>query len=125
MPAEEKRLCRFRCGIDDRAIPVGKKFWKFVAQFFPEFVIQISQRLVHQNKVSILDQRAGHGRSLLLSSGEFARHALQHRGQFEEVGNGVYPHIDIASNDAGNPQRRRNVLKYRQVRVIDELLVDH
>ena len=82
--AEEKRLGRLGRRIDDDAVPPGEEFGKLVAQFLAQLVVEIGERLVEQDDVGILDQRAGERGALLLAARQLRRPSLQHRRQAQE-----------------------------------------
>ncbi|MNM52434.1 hypothetical protein D3C81_635120 [compost metagenome] len=70
-------LVRLSGGIHGNAVAGSEQFAHLLAQFFTQFVIQVDQWFVEQNQLGILDQRAGHGRALLLTTGQLQRQALQ------------------------------------------------
>ena len=77
MVAEQQRLLRLGRGVDDRRIRQAHDLRQFLAQFLAQLVVEIGERLVEQDEIGALDQRAGHGGALLLAAGEVERHPLQ------------------------------------------------
>ncbi|MNE69536.1 hypothetical protein D3C80_1652660 [compost metagenome] len=49
----------------------------FLAQLFAQLVVEVDQRFVEQDQLRVLDQRPGHGRALLLTTGEFEGMTLE------------------------------------------------
>ena len=104
----------------------AKKLRQFVAQFLAQLVVEIGERLVEQDEVAVLDERAGDRRALLLSAGKLGRPALQHRRQAEKIGRLARPLASIsAGGHAGDAEGRGDVLVDGEIGVVDELLVDH
>jgi hypothetical protein len=87
--------------------------------------VEVGERLIEQHEVRILDEGARQRSALLLPAGQLRGAALQHRLKTQELGRLVYALRDLAAAHAGDAQRRGDVLEHRQVRIVDELLVDH
>ncbi len=71
--AEEERLGRLGGGVDDDALAAGEEAGQLVAQFLAKLVVEIGERLVEEDEVGVLDQRAGDRRPLLLTAGQLGR----------------------------------------------------
>jgi hypothetical protein len=98
---------------------------QLVAQFLAQLVIEVGERLIQQDEVGILHERAGDRRALLLSARQLRGLALQHRCQAQQLGDRLDAALDLVVADSADPQRRRDVLIDREVWVVDELLIDH
>ena len=109
----------------DGAAAVGEQLRQLVAQLLAQLEVEIGERLVEQNEVGVLDQRAGQRGALLLPAGQLGRAALQHRRQPQQLGDAVHAAVDLGLRHARDAQRRGDVLEDREVRIVDELLVDH
>ena len=123
-----KQQCfhRLRGGVNHGCACVREKMWKFLAQFFPQFVIEIHEGLVEQNQFRLLHKSASQCCALLLSSGQFRRSALQEESrQFQQFRYLPHLHFDFGFRQPLHPQRRCNVVENRHVWKVYELLVNH
>ena len=82
----------------------AKKSRQLVAQLLAQLVVEIGERLVEEDEVGVLDQRARDRGPLLLAAGEFGGTALQHRRQAQEFGRLARP--APRSRAAGMPATR-------------------
>ncbi|MNO87148.1 hypothetical protein D3C76_785660 [compost metagenome] len=97
----------------------------FLAQLFAQFVVEVDQRLIEQDQFGILDQRPGHGRALLLATGQFQGITLQEFLDAQHLRGFQHLALDLLIGDTGLAQRRGDVLEDGHGRVIDELLIHH
>ena len=125
MAAEQQGLDRLGGGIDHRAVAAGEQLRQLVAQLLAQLVVEIGERLVEQHEIGVLDERPGDRGALLLAAGQLVRHAPQHRRDAHQLGDPGDPVVELALRHPGDPQGRGDVLVDREVRVVDELLIDH
>lgn len=123
MASEQEGFLGFRRRIDNHRAAAGKEIRQLVAQFLAQLVVEIGERLVEKNRVAFLDNRAGKRRALLLSAGEFVRFAVEIGFQLEDGCGLFHPPVDLRPGNAGNLQRRGDVVVNRHVRIVDEKLV--
>ncbi|MNQ47449.1 hypothetical protein D3C85_612930 [compost metagenome] len=97
----------------------------FLAQLFAQFVVEVDQRLIEQDQLGILDQRAGHSGALLLTAGQLQRIALQKLLDAQHLRGFLHFAVDDLFRHTGLTQRRGDVFEHGHRRVVDELLIDH
>ena len=125
MTAEQQCLGRFGGGVDHRAAAVLEQSRKFAPELFAQLVIEVRQRLVQQDEVRILDQRAGQRDTLLLASRKFMGPTIQHAGEPQNLRHPSDAAGDLGARQAGHAERRGDVVEHRKILIVDELLVDH
>ena len=82
-----------------------EQFAHFEAQFFAQLVVEVDQGFVEQDQLGILDQRPGHGRALLLTTGQFQWMALEERLDAQHARGLQHPLFDLLAGHAGLAQR--------------------
>ena len=125
MAAEQQRLHGIGRREHDGAPATREQLRQLVAELFPELEVEIGERLVEQHETRILDQRAGKRGALLLAARELGRPAFEHGRQPQELGHAMYAVGDFGLLHPRHAQRRGDVLEHREIRIVDELLIDH
>ncbi|MNR13991.1 hypothetical protein D3C85_1304360 [compost metagenome] len=97
----------------------------FLAQLFAQLVVEVDQRLVEQDQLGVLDQRPGHGRALLLTTGKLQRIAFEKLLDAQHLRGFQHLALNLLAGNTGLTQRRGDVVEHRHGRVVDELLIDH
>ncbi len=123
MAAEHERLAGLGGGVDDDGAAAGEERRQLVAQLLAELVVEVGERLVEEDEAGVLDDGAGERGALLLAAGELLRAAGEHGREVEEVGGLAHAAVDLGRGQAGDAQRRGDVLVHRQVGVVHEELV--
>ncbi|MNI08081.1 hypothetical protein D3C73_611050 [compost metagenome] len=124
-PAQGQGFVGFGGGVDRDSVARLEQLAHFLAQFFAQLVVEVDQRLVEQDQFGVLDQRAGHGRALLLTTGKFEGIALEEFLDAQHLRGFQHFALDQLIGHTGLAQRRGDVLEDGHGRVIDELLIDH
>ena len=91
----------------------------------PELRVEVRERLVHQERLRLPDDRAPHRDPLALPSRERSRLALEERLEIEHLGRILDPAVDLALRDLLHPQPEGDVLVDREVWVQGVALEDH
>ncbi len=125
MAAQLQRFQRFGGGIHDGSLAVREQLGQFLAQFLAQLVVEVDQRLIQQQQLGFLDQRARQRRTLLLAAGQFGRGTLQIRSDVQAVGHAHHAGADLCLRYALDAQRRGDVLIDGKGWIIDKLLVHH
>ena len=124
--AEEQRFGRLGGRVDDDAVAAGEELRQLVAQLLAQLVVEVGERLVEEDEVGILDEGARDRGALLLAAGKLVRAAAAASASGAAARRPARRARSIsAAPHAGDAQRRGDVLEDREIRVVDELLVDH
>jgi hypothetical protein len=94
-------------------------------EFGFELGVQVGHRLVEQEHVRVLDERAAQRDTLLLAAGEFGGHLLQLFGDLEGLGGLVDGGVALGLGDAGDFQPVGDVLPHGHVGVERDGLEHH
>ncbi len=73
----------------------------------------------------LLDQGAGQRDALLLAARQLARQAVEQVADAQHLAHLAHPPVDLGARHAAAAQRRGDVVVDGEVRIVDELLVDH
>ena len=83
----------------------------------PERRVEVRQRLVEQQELRLLDQRAGERHPLLLAARELARPPVQQLADMHEVGRRPHPADRLVARGLLEAQREADVVAHRHVRI--------
>ncbi len=125
VPAQHERLGRLGGGVDHDGLPAAENLLKLQPQLFPEFVVQIHQRLVQQQQFGVFHQGPGDGGALLLPAGKLRRQPVQQGVDAEHGRRLPDAPVDLGGIFAANFQGGGDIVVNGEGRVVDELLVDH
>ncbi len=90
-----------------------------------ELGVQVGQRLVHEEDLRLADDRAAHGDTLALTTGERLRLAVQVLAEVEDLRGLLDLLPDLRLVDAGDLEREAHVVGDRHVRVEGVVLEHH
>ena len=123
--AKKQRFERLRGGVDEDRAGRREDARQLLAELFAKLVVEICKRLVEEHEIGALHDRARERRALLLSAGKLQRAAQEKRFELHQrrsLGDAL---LDLRLGGTGNAKRRSDVLVDGEVRVVDELLIDH
>ena len=123
--AEKQCLQRLRRRVDEDRAGGGEDARQLLAQLLAELVVEVGERLVEEHEIRLLGDGAGEGGALLLAAGKLERLAIEQRRQLQKRRGLSHAPVEVGLLRAGNAQRRGDVLVDGEVRVVDELLIDH
>ena len=123
--AQQKRFLGFRGGVDKDRAGSFENFRNLDPQLFAQLVVEVGQRLIEQHQTGILDQRPRQRTALLLTTRQFQRLALQHRGELHQLRGFAHAGVDLGLVHAHQLHRRGDVVIHAHRRVVDELLIHH
>ena len=95
------------------------------ARLHPQLGVEVRQRLVHQERLRVADDRAAHRDALALAAGEVGRLAVQVLAEIEDLGGALDLLVDLALVDLRELQREAHVLAHGHVRIQRVVLEDH
>ena len=87
--------------------------------------VEVRQRLVHQERRRLADDRPAHRHPLALATGELAGLAIEHRFELQRARRLVDPLLRLVRRHTGELQRIADVLAHGHVRVQRVALEDH
>src|SRR5699024_8290659 len=87
--------------------------------------VQVGQRLVHQEDLRLTHDRAAHGHTLTLTTGERLGLAVQVFAQVEDLGRFLHPLADLALVHTRDLQGEAHVVRHGHVRVQRVVLEHH
>ena len=90
-----------------------------------ELRVEVRERLVHEERHGLADDRPAHRDPLPLAAGEVARPLPQHVGEPEHLGGRVDAPVDLRLVDPAHLQAERHVLEHVHVWVQGVVLEDH
>ena len=111
--------------VDHRRVQLQVEAFQLGAHLHPQLGVQIGERLVHQKRLRVADQRAAQRDALLLPAGELARMAVEEMVDAEDVGGPLHLRVELGLGDLAHAQRKGEVLEHRLVRVEGVVLEDH
>ena len=117
-----RRLCG--CVHDDSG-GIREQLRQFGAQFLAQLVVQVGQRLVEQHQPGLLHDGPRERDTLLLTSREFQRLAVEIWAEAQKLHCAGNLALDFRFWKLTHFQRRGDVLAHGPAGVIDELLIDH
>ncbi len=123
--SEQERLGGLGGGVHHGALAAREQPRELVAQLLAQLVVEVGERLVEEDEVRLLHQGAGQRGALLLAAGQLGRLAVEERREPEQLGDPAHPRLHLGGGQPRHPQRGGDVLRHREVLVVDELLVDH
>jgi len=83
----------------------------------PQLRVQVRQRLIHQERLRLADDRPTHHHPLPLTTGQVLGFAVQQRGQREPVGGLLDAFADLGLGDPHHLQGEPHVLPDGHMRV--------
>ena len=95
------------------------------AHLHAQLGVEVRQRLVHQERLRVADDRAPHRDALALAAGQVRRLALEVVGEVEDLGRLVDLGVDLLLRALRELQRERDVVAHGHVRVQRVALEDH
>jgi hypothetical protein len=72
-------------------------------EILAQLVVEVGERLVEQNEISALDQRAGDRGALLLAAGELQRRAIQIRRERQQLRRLAHPRFHLGLRPSLHP----------------------
>jgi len=106
--------------------PDWAKIWGDLrAQFLPQLIVEIGERLVEKHQARVLDERARERAALLLAARQLERLAVEERSQPHQLRGLAHRGVDLRPRVPGKAKWRGNILIHSHGWVIDELLVHH
>jgi hypothetical protein len=91
----------------------------------PQLGVQVGQRLVHQERLGVADDRPAHGDPLALAAGQVGRLAVQQTVQLQQLGRLVDLAVDLGPVEMGQLEPEGHVLPHRHVGVQGVALEHH
>jgi hypothetical protein len=104
---------------------VGLERGDLRAGLHPELRVEVRQRLVHEEDLWLADDRAPHGDTLALATGERLGLAAEVLLELEQAGGLLDPGVDLVLRGLAQLQRERHVLVHRHVWVQGVVLENH
>ena len=95
------------------------------ARLHAQLGVEVGERLVHQEHLRVAHERAAERDALLLAAGELARLAVQQRLELDRRRRAAHPRVDLVLRRLAPPQREREVVVDRHLRVQRVVLEDH
>ena len=94
------------------------------AHLDPQLQVEVRQRLVHQERPWLAHQRAAQGDPLHLAARHLRRVAVEQLLDVQQLGHALELGVDLALGQLARPQRRRDVLRRRLLRV-ERVALEH
>ena len=91
----------------------------------PQLRVEIGQRLVHEERLWVADDRAAHRDALALPSRERPRLLVQRVREPEDASRVTHPNVSLGLRDPAHPEGEPHVLGRGHVRVERVVLEDH
>ena len=91
---------------------------------YPQFGVQVGQRLIKQKQLRLAHDGPAHGHALTLPARQGARLAVQQMAQLEDLGSLVNPRADLVFGHLGDFQSVGHVVKHAHVRV-QRIVLEH
>src|SRR3954453_6510720 len=95
------------------------------ARLHAQLGVEVRERLVHQEHLRVAHERAAERHPLLLAARELARLAVQQRLELDRRRRAAHPRVDLVLRRLAPPEREREVVVDRHLRVQRVVLEDH
>ena len=95
------------------------------AHLRPQLRVEVRERLVHQKRLRLADDRPAHRHPLALTARELPRPALELLLELEQPADPLHPLVDFPLRELAQPERKGEVVVDRLVRVEGVVLEDH
>ena len=123
--AERQRLGLVVRDVQHRRSELALDPGDLVPQLDPEAVVEAGQRLVHQERARLADDRAPERDPLRLATGERPRCLLEERAQAERRRGAAHASVDLGLLQLPRAQAEGQVVVHRHVRVQRQVLEHH
>ena len=122
--AERHRLDLVVRDVDRRRADPAVKLLQRGAHRHAQLRVEVRERLVHQERRRLADDRAAHGDALHLPAGERARPAVEQPVEAEQLRGLLDAALDLRLLQLAHPQRVAEVLAHGHVRV-ERVVLEH
>ena len=90
----------------------------------PQLRVEVGERLVHEKRLGVADDRPTHRHALPLAAGERARLLVQRVFETEDAGRLAHPSLDLVLRETAHLQRKAHVPRRVHVRV-ERVVLEH